>query len=38
MPPGCQDLRLKVLPSEMDPVEIRLIGKIFIKGSVAAGF
>jgi hypothetical protein len=28
---------LKVLSSEMDPVEIRLIRKIFIKGSVAEG-
>ncbi len=31
-------LTLKVLSSEMDPVEIRLIRKIFIKGSIAAGF
>ncbi len=29
---------LKVLSSELDPVEIRLIRQIFIKGSVAAGF
>jgi hypothetical protein len=29
---------LKVLSSEMDPVEIRLIRYIFIKGSVSAGF
>jgi hypothetical protein len=29
---------LKVLSSEMDPVEIRLIRQIFIKGSVAVGF
>ncbi len=31
-------VRLKVLSSEMDPVKIRLIRKIFIKGSVAPGF
>jgi hypothetical protein len=29
---------LKVPSSEMDPVEIRLIRYIFIKGSVTAGF
>ncbi len=29
---------LKVLSSEMDPVEIRLIRYMFINGSVAAGF
>jgi hypothetical protein len=29
---------LKVLSSEMDPVEIRLIRQIFIKGSIAAAF
>jgi hypothetical protein len=29
---------LKILSSEMDPIEIGLIRNIFIKGSVAAGF
>jgi hypothetical protein len=29
---------LKVLSSEMDPAEIRLIRKDFIKGIVASGF
>ncbi len=32
------DSLLKVLSSEMDPVEIRLIASFDIKGSVAAGF
>jgi hypothetical protein len=30
--------RLKVLSSEMDPAEIRLIRKIFIKGTVAGPY
>ncbi len=35
---GNSILHLKVLSSEMDPAEIRLIRKAFLKGIVASGF
>ncbi len=35
---ACIKYALKVLSSEMDPAESRLIPQNFIKGNVAAGF